>query len=26
LKNGKMVQLKPGSVVRTGELEFEYRV
>jgi hypothetical protein len=26
LKSGKMVQLKPGSVMRTGELEFEYRV
>lgn len=25
IKPGKMVQLKPGSVMRTGELEFEYR-
>ncbi len=25
VKPGKMVQLKPGSVMRTGELEFEYR-
>lgn len=24
LKPGKMVQLKPGSIIRTGELEFQY--
>jgi hypothetical protein len=26
VKNGKLVQLKSGSVLRTGELEFEYRI
>jgi hypothetical protein len=26
IKPGKTVQLKPGSIMRTGELEFEYRV
>lgn len=25
VKPGRLVQLKPGSVMRTGELEFEYR-
>ena len=26
IKPGKSVQLKPGSIMRTGELEFEYKV
>ena len=26
IKPGKRVQLKPGSIMRTGELEFEYKV
>jgi pSer/pThr/pTyr-binding forkhead associated (FHA) protein len=26
IKPGKKVQLKPGAVMRTGELEFEYKV
>jgi pSer/pThr/pTyr-binding forkhead associated (FHA) protein len=26
VKSGKPVHLKPGSIVRAGELEFEYKV
>ena len=26
VKSGKLVQVKPGSIVRTGELEFQYKV